>query len=117
MKKWYNVINEKGADTASILIYDIIGGGFFEDGTNAKEFAKTILDLEKEYKNINIRINSPGGSVFEGLGIVNAMYAVKTSESPSAYQAKEFFKNEDNFNAVVEKLRFLLTYGKDSTFQ
>jgi len=46
-----------------------------------------------------------------------AMYAVKTSESPSAYQAKEFFKNEDNFNAVVEKLRFLLTYGKDSTFQ
>lgn len=79
MKKWYNVINEKGADTASILIYDIIGGGFFEDGTNAKEFAKTILDLEKEYKNINIRINSPGGSVFEGLGIVNAILNSKAN--------------------------------------
>lgn len=78
MKKWYNVINEKGADTASVLIYDIIGGGFFEDGTNAKDFANTILQLEKEYKNINIRINSPGGSVFEGLGIVNAIINSKS---------------------------------------
>ena len=40
-----------------------------------------------------------------------AMYAVKTSNSPSASQAKEFFKNEENFELVVEKLRKLLTYG------
>lgn len=79
MKKWYNVINEKGADKASVLIYDIIGGGFFEDGTNAKDFANTLLALEKDYKNIDIRINSPGGSVFEGLGIVNAILNSKSN--------------------------------------
>ena len=38
------------------------------------------------------------------------MYAVKTSNSPSAYQAKEFFRNEENFELVVEKLRKLLEY-------
>jgi hypothetical protein len=42
-----------------------------------------------------------------------AMYSVKTSNSPSAYQAKEFFKNEENFKLVVEKLRKLLEYGSE----
>jgi len=78
MKKWYNVINEKGAEKATVLIYDIIGGSFFEAGTNAKDFANTLMQLEKEYKSIDIRINSPGGSVFEGLGIVNAILNSKS---------------------------------------
>lgn len=39
-----------------------------------------------------------------------AMYAVKTSDSPSAFQAKRFFSNEENFDKVVSKLRALLTY-------
>jgi len=42
-----------------------------------------------------------------------AMYAVKESSSPSASQAKAFFKNEENFELVVEKLRKLLTYGSE----
>ena len=78
-KNWYNVLNEKGAAKATILIYDIIGGGFFTDGTSAKDFATTLLALEKDYANIDIRINSPGGSVFEGLGIVNAMQFSKAN--------------------------------------
>lgn len=36
------------------------------------------------------------------------MYAVKNSTSPSAYQAKEFFSNDENFDIVIEKLRKLL---------
>ena len=39
-----------------------------------------------------------------------AMYAVKTSDSPSAFQAKRFFSNEENFDKIVSKLRALLTY-------
>lgn len=39
-----------------------------------------------------------------------AMYAVKTSDSPSTFQAKRFFSNEENFDKVVSKLRALLTY-------
>jgi len=42
-----------------------------------------------------------------------AMYAVRTSDSPSAFQAKEFFKDEENFETVVEKLRKLLEYGNE----
>lgn len=39
-----------------------------------------------------------------------AMYAVKTSDSPSAFQGKRFFSNEENFDKVLSKLRALLTY-------
>jgi uncharacterized membrane-anchored protein YjiN (DUF445 family) len=39
-----------------------------------------------------------------------AMYAVKKSDSPSAYQAKEFFSDEENFEEVLGKLKALLTY-------
>lgn len=39
-----------------------------------------------------------------------AMYAVKESDSPSAFQSKEFFRDSDNFDIVIEKLRKLLTY-------
>ena len=45
--------------------------------------------------------------------IRESLYAVKNSDSPSAFQAKEYFKNEDNFNIVVEKLRKLLTHGSE----
>lgn len=38
------------------------------------------------------------------------MYAVKSSTSPSAFQAKEFFSDDENFDAVVEKLRKLLLH-------
>ncbi len=78
-KKWYNVLNEVGADKATILIYDIIGGSFFEEGVTAKDFANTLLNLEKDYPSIDIRINSPGGSVFEGLAIVNAIQNSKST--------------------------------------
>jgi hypothetical protein len=47
-----------------------------------------------------------------------AMYAVKTSNSPSASQSKSFFSDDDNFDRVIEKLRGLLTYKekKDKFF-
>jgi len=53
-----------------IFIYDDIGAGFFEDGVTANRFAsdlKAMGDLET----LNIFINSPGGSVFEGVAINN----------------------------------------------
>lgn len=72
-KQWYNVVSNKGAKTATILIYDVIGGSFFEDGTTAKDFVNTLRDLEKEASTIEIRINSPGGSVWDGIAIFNAI--------------------------------------------
>lgn len=60
------------ANQAEILIYDPIGENWFGDGFTAKRF---IADLEElgNVDDIKIRINSPGGEVFDGFAIYNAL--------------------------------------------
>ncbi|QRF55748.1 head maturation protease, ClpP-related [Variovorax paradoxus] len=53
-----------------IYVYDAIGGGFFSEGVTAKSFAESVKALG-DVKALDIYINSPGGSVFEGLAIYN----------------------------------------------
>jgi len=69
----YFSIKAKGKQTAEILIYEQIGKDYWDDsGIGAKQFAeelKALGDLGK----IILRINSPGGSVFEGLAIYNTL--------------------------------------------
>lgn len=68
MSKWYSI---KAAGTsAEISIYDEIGGW----GISAKEFADDLKAL-KGIKDITLRINSPGGSVFDGMAIFNLIKA------------------------------------------
>lgn len=55
-----------------VRIYDQIGSGFFTDGVTSKQFAKDIKALG-DVSQIDVRINSPGGSVFEGLAIFNEL--------------------------------------------
>lgn len=62
-------------DSADILIYGEIGGGWFSDPdetVTAKGFAADLKALGK-VKNLNIYINSPGGGVFEGQAIYNQL--------------------------------------------
>ena len=66
------VINEA---TGEVLIYDAIGGGY-EEGMTAKLFADKLRPLAN-VAILDIRINSPGGSVFEGFAIYNALKAHK----------------------------------------
>ncbi|WP_454752074.1 head maturation protease, ClpP-related [Cupriavidus necator] len=70
MRNWYNFQNATdGAEAAEVSIFDEIGYW----GVTAKDF---IADLRKvEAKTINLSINSPGGSVFDGLAIYNALRA------------------------------------------
>lgn len=64
---WY-AINKKD-DDAEILIYDEIGAW----GVSAKQF---INDLRKiDSKSITVRVNSPGGEIFDGTAIYNALRA------------------------------------------
>lgn len=66
-KTWYSVKALAAADMAEISIYDEIG--FW--GVTAKDF---ITDLKSiSAKDITLFINSPGGSVFDGLAIYNAL--------------------------------------------
>jgi ATP-dependent Clp protease protease subunit len=62
----------KGSE-AEIYIYEPIGEpGYFEDGITAKAFGQDLAALGKVNK-ITCRINSPGGSVFDGLAIYNLL--------------------------------------------
>lgn len=60
--------------TGEIWLYDQIGEGFFSDGVTAKSFQKDLTALGK-VNTINLRINSPGGNVFDGLSIFNQLKA------------------------------------------
>jgi ATP-dependent Clp protease, protease subunit len=65
-QSWYS-IKALSEDSAEIFIYDEIGLW----GITAKDF---IDELKKvSAKNITLRINSPGGDVFDGLAIYNAL--------------------------------------------
>lgn len=68
-------IHAKGEDEAEILIYDEIGESFFGGGVSAEQFSKDLAKVSA--KTLNVRINSVGGSVFEGLAIHNALTRFK----------------------------------------
>ena len=57
-----------------IWLYDQIGASFFGDGISAKSFQKELASLGK-VTTLNVRINSPGGDVFDGLAIYNQLKA------------------------------------------
>ncbi len=80
MKKYWKITNKAVSKTAEILIYEQIGEGFFEDGIGAKRFVEDLKALG-DIENIDIRINSPGGSVFEGLAIYNTLMAHKAEKT------------------------------------
>lgn len=58
------------ADIATVYIYDMIGGW---DGVQAGDFVQALNALDA--KHINLRINSPGGSVFDGRAMATAIKA------------------------------------------
>lgn len=69
-RAWYEIRNA-AADEAEVLIYDQIGESFWSEGVTAKAFAEDLKAITAPA--IALRINSPGGSVFDGLAIYNAL--------------------------------------------
>lgn len=68
-----NTIHMKaGGKSAEVLIYDQIGSSWFADGVTAKSFMQALSDVG-QVDSIDVRINSPGGLVFEGNAIYNAL--------------------------------------------
>lgn len=66
-ESWFSM-KAQTDDNADIYIYDEIG--FY--GVTAKQFVSELQALG-EVKHINLHINSPGGSIFEGIAIFNAL--------------------------------------------
>lgn len=63
---WYNIKNIS-TDTTEIWIYDEIGYW----GITAADFAGELKNIHTQ--NIQLRISSPGGDVFDGLAILNSI--------------------------------------------
>lgn len=73
-KLWYQILAQENK-TAKILIYERIGENFWGEGVSAKQFVKDLQALDVD--NIDLHINSPGGNVFDGNAIYNALMAHK----------------------------------------
>lgn len=66
-------IRAKSATKAEIIIYDQIGRSFWGDGVSAKSFSDELKKLDASVNEITVRINSPGGDVFDGVSIYNRL--------------------------------------------
>lgn len=64
-RKWFNI--EDKSDTAEVFIYDVIGSSFWEEGVTPKAFMEEIKKVKAS--KIDLHINSPGGSVYDGFAI------------------------------------------------
>jgi ATP-dependent Clp endopeptidase proteolytic subunit ClpP len=65
--KWYSIQNKAGGQTADVYIFDEIG----TYGITAQEFINDIKELKGTP--INLRINSLGGDVFDGMAMYNVI--------------------------------------------
>jgi ATP-dependent Clp endopeptidase proteolytic subunit ClpP len=67
---WYS-IKAKSDDVTEVFVYEQIGEDWSGEGVTAKQFVKDFAAIKSP--NISLRINSPGGSVFDGQAIANAI--------------------------------------------
>ena len=66
-------IRNKSATKAEIVIYEQIGESFWGGGLSAKKFSEQLKALDSSVNEITVRINSPGGDVFDGVAIYNRL--------------------------------------------
>lgn len=77
--QWFRV-QARGAESEApeVYIYDEIGRGFFGGGLPADEFIAAVKALKlKATDELLVRINSPGGNVFDGAAIYNYLRGTK----------------------------------------
>lgn len=70
LKRIFSMTQQNGV--GEILIYEEIGESFWGGGISAKRFADDLKALG-DLHTINLRINSPGGDVFDGVTIYNQL--------------------------------------------
>ena len=63
-----NIVNKVSEKVSEILIYDQIGGDWFGEGITGKTISAALKAIPSDHT-IHLRVNSPGGSVFEGTTI------------------------------------------------
>jgi ATP-dependent protease ClpP protease subunit len=62
------------SDSMQLDLFGVVGGDFWSDGGITRDtFAKILKDIPNSVKNVDVRLSSPGGDVFEGRAIANLM--------------------------------------------
>jgi ATP-dependent Clp protease protease subunit len=66
-------VRSESATKAEIVLYAGIGQDYWGDGSmvSAKQFSDELKSLPKTVNELTVRINSPGGDVFDGVTIYN----------------------------------------------
>lgn len=71
-RQWYELIRAESRDTAVIRIFGDIGESWWGDSVSAAQFARD-LDALGSIATLEIRLNSPGGDMFDGVAIYNTL--------------------------------------------
>ena len=69
VQTWYSMDHDEDEHTAEIFIYDEIG--FW--GISAQDFIDDLQAIPKSITNILVRLNTPGGEVFDGFAIYHSL--------------------------------------------
>lgn len=78
-KPWFRFSNSTDAEEAVLDLQDEIG--FW--GVTASDFARQLADVTAP--SIHLRVNSPGGDVFDGVAIANLLRAHRATVNASVY--------------------------------
>lgn len=76
---WFRIenahVDEESAtdEVTPVYIYDTIGDSWWDDSTSASEFIKQLSNIKTP--RIELHLNSPGGDIFDGVAIYNALKA------------------------------------------
>ena len=73
-RRWYEMktaTNTAGESSTEILIYDVIDSDPWYGGVSARDFVQDLTAVDTD--EILVRINSPGGDVYDALAITNAL--------------------------------------------
>ena len=73
MKSEFKIVNKADSNEAEVFIYGDIGESFWGDGITADAFVNQLNALPKSVENITVRMNSPGGDVWDGYTIHSAL--------------------------------------------
>ena len=72
-RPWYRITAAADDDgPARVDVYDEIGGSWFSDGVSASDFVASLAAIPAS-RELHVHINSPGGDVFDGIAIYNAI--------------------------------------------
>lgn len=68
-KFWTMNQSETKTNSAEIMIYGTIGSSWWDESVSAAQFGRDLKALGNDIDEITVRINSTGGSVYDGLSI------------------------------------------------